>query len=175
MSTLKSLNEIQLPRTSDASDLFARQKEEVNNNRLGQNFRNIFAAVVALQDVAEGLDTRIAAAIPAMAARVTEVDTDGVWNWRKWSDGLIEAWLTSVSATLNCTTASGAMYVAEHTITLPTGLYATIESVSVTPINSTNYIACSVKSISATTLVIRVMCTANASVNVQFGVTVIGK
>lgn len=175
MSTLKSLNEIKLPRISAASDLFARQSEEVNNNRLNQNFRNLFAAVVSLQNTAEGLDARIAAAIPATAARVTKVSTDGVWNWREWSDGLIEAWLTSVSASLNCTAASGAMYVAEHTISLPASLFTSIESVSATPINSTDYIAAAVKSISASSLVLRVMCTVSASVGVQFGVTVIGK
>lgn len=175
MSTMKQINEIKLPRVSKPSDIFAMQSEASNNNRLNENFRVLFSAVIALQDVIEKLDARIAAAIPAMAARVTEVGSDGIWNWRKWSNGLIEAWLLSASAVLNLTTASGAMFVAEYTIALPTGLYATIESVSASPINSANYIACSVKSISSTTLVLRAMCTVNTSANVQFGVTVIGK
>ena len=175
MSTTKGLNEIKLPRVSRADDMFARQSEEVNNNRLNQNFRVILTAIINLEDIAEGIDDRIAAAIPAMANRVTEVGTDGIWTWRKWSDGRIEAWLTSISASLNCTTASGSMYVAEHTISLPTSLFASIDSVSATPINSTNYIAASVKSISASSLVLRVMCTVSATVGVQFGVTIIGK
>lgn len=175
MSKIKSLNQIRLPRVSDASDFLAHQSEEVNNNRLNQNFRNLFSAVVALEDFEEGIDKRINNAIPQMAARVVELGTDGIWSWRKWSDGLIEAWVTSVTAALSCTTASGSMFVASHTISLPTGLFSSVSSVSATPICSTNYIASCVKSITASTMSLAVMCSVSASVNVTFGISVIGK
>lgn len=172
---MRALNEISLSRTTKPEDLFGRQAEATNNNRLNQNFRMLQAAVNALELVIEDIDALITSKLPVQAALVSDLDSDGVWSWRVWDDGLIEARVITVAASINCNTASGSTYVAEVTIALPTDLFTTIENVLVTPICSGNYIAASVKSITASTLVLRIICTVSASISAQFGILVIGK
>ena len=101
--------------------------------------------------------------------------TDGIWNWNVWSDDAIDAFCKTVSTVANCTTASGSLYKAEITVNLPTGIFTTVSSVLVTPICSANVVLATVKSVSASQIVVVVLTTASASVNVELCLQVFGE
>ena len=51
---------------------------------------------------------------------IIEQGTDNDWTYRKWSDGLYEAWRFFQASGLNCTSASaGTWYGGQKTIALP--------------------------------------------------------
>ena len=58
---------------------------------------------------------------------VIESGTDGIWTYRKWSDGTAECWGRSAPVTYTHTTASGYGYYTSANFDLPTGLFQTVE------------------------------------------------
>lgn len=64
---------------------------------------------------------------------ITENGSDGIWRYRKWSSGRIEAWCTKTWSNVACTTSmAGGYRSADQTLALPSGLFTTIESCQAT-------------------------------------------
>ena len=60
------------------------------------------------------------------AAYITEEGTEGIWTWRKWSDGVAECWGT-MSQTITGWATWGNLYegtASTHTATYPNGLFS---------------------------------------------------
>ena len=173
--SLKALDQVYLPRTAKPGDFYGVQSEETNNNRVNGNFRKI---LVAINDLEASMATVVADVIAKLDLPdtvVTDVGTDGIWKWRKWNDGTIEAYATTVAAVVNCSTAYGSLYGAQTTISFPTSLFSSIAELSVTPICSANVVFVSIVSVTASTITVKVLTTTSASVTVQFAVNAIGK
>ena len=58
---------------------------------------------------------------------VIESGTDGIWTYRKWTDGTAECWGRTEATTYTHTTASGYGYYTTANFALPTGLFQTVE------------------------------------------------
>lgn len=173
--SMKALNRIAIPRVSKSDDFYGLQSEEENNNRLNANFRMIAAAILGLETSVDGVAAEVIAQLNLPSVYVTDTGSNGVWEWRKWSDGRIEAWATTISAAINCTTAYGALYGAETTISLPSDLFSNILTLSADPICATASAFLSVVSITASTVTVKVLTTVSSSIMVQFAMNVIGK
>lgn len=94
---------------------------------------------------------------------VIESGTDGIWTYRKWSDGTAECWGKTDPVTYTHTAQSGYGYYTSADFTLPTGLFKTVEvgladrlqGVGSTPFNT------------LITINVRVLTTTNFGVYVQ--------
>lgn len=175
MISMQALDTIYLPKTAKEDDFYGIQSQETNNNRLNSNFRKVATAIVDIYSQLDGVVDKVLAEIPTADAYVSDVSGDGNWAWRKWSDTLIEAWITTLTAVVNCTTAYGSLYGAQTTISLPASLFASISAINITPICSANVVFVSIVSVTASTITVKVLTTASASVSVQFGIHVFGK
>ena len=53
---------------------------------------------------------------------IVEEGTSGVWTYRKWNSGVIEAWFTG---TVSCgsTSAAGSVYRSSFTLAIPSGIF----------------------------------------------------
>lgn len=171
---MKALNVIYLPKVSKANDYVGSQSEERNQNKLNENFRMISAEINSILTELGGITEEVLAQIPIPSRYVKSDSTDGIWNWNIWSDNAIDAFCKTVSTVANCTTASGSLYKAEIAVNLPTGIFTTVSSVLVTPICSANVVLATVKSVSASQIVVVVLTTASASVNVELCLHVFG-
>lgn len=147
----------------------------MNQHRLNANFRCISNAILEHDDKLEKLPEEILARVNESAAFVKTVSSDGVWNWRVWSNGLVEAWITTLSASKNCTTAAGSLYTCDLSVSLPSDLLASVESVSVTPICSDQAVLPCLKSVSSSSITVVLLCTSSANVNVQLCIHLFGK
>ena len=56
------------------------------------------------------------------AVVVKDVGIDGVWRWRKWSNGKVEAW-GRITTAAQTGTAWGAVYYSDVNVTIPTGIF----------------------------------------------------
>ena len=173
--SLKALDQVYLPRTAKADDFYGVQSEETNNNRVNGNFRKILVAINDLEASMATVVEDVIAQLDLPVSFVTETGTDGIWEWREWNDGTIEAFVTTIAAVVNCTTAYGALYGAQTTISFPTSLFASISELQITPICSGNIVFVSVVSVTASTITVKVLTTSSASVTVQMSVHAIGK
>lgn len=173
--SLKALDQVYLPRTAKPDDFYGVQSEETNNNRVNGNFRKILVAVNELESSMATVVEDVLAQLNLPDTFVTETGTDGIWEWREWNDGTIEAFVTTIAAVVNCTTAYGALYGAQTTISFPTSLFASISELQITPICSANVVFTSVVSVTASTITVKVITTASSSVTVQMAVHAIGK
>ena len=173
--SLKALDQVYLPRTAKADDFYGIQSEETNNNRVNGNFRKILVAVNELETSMATVVSDVIAQLNLPDTFVSDTGTDGIWEWREWNDGTIEAFATTIAAVVNCTTAYGALYGAQTTISFPTSLFASITELQITPICSGNIVFVSVVSVTASTITVKVITTASSSVTVQMAVRAIGK
>lgn len=171
---MKALNEIKLPRVAKATDDAARQSEQMNQLRLNQNFKELANAVLSTDETLAAMPEKILQQVTKPKVYVIEVSTDGIWSWRKWSDGLIEAWVTTLDLVRNCTAAAGSLYSAEAEIDLPTRLFATVDAACLSPI-STSILSASIKSVSASALTVYLLSPVSANVSVRFGIYLLGK
>jgi hypothetical protein len=138
--SLKALEQIYLPRIAKPDDFYAIQSEETNNNRINGNFRKILAAVNQLEANAETLVDQVIEQLNLPDVFISDTGEDGTWTWRKWNDGTIEAFATTLDTVVNCSTAYGALYGAETTVSFPTSLLASVSEISVTPICSASVV-----------------------------------
>lgn len=70
----------------------------------------------------EGLNTEIKN--QAKKIQIIESGTDGIWNYRKWSDGTAECWGFAIVNVL-CSNQSGNIYCSDNiSVALPSGLFA---------------------------------------------------
>lgn len=66
--------------------------------------------------------------------RVVETGTDGIWQYRKWSDGTYDAWGKLSATGLELTQQSGGTYYSATSVPLPNPSFSTgIASVELTP------------------------------------------
>lgn len=172
---MKALNVIYLPRVAKTDDFTSVQTEERNQNNMQQNFRMIAVAVNALEESVKNMPDEILAKVIAPDVYVQESNSDGIWDWLKWSDGKINALGKTAATAVSCNTAAGAIYKGELTVSLPTSLFTTISSVLLTPICSANIVWATVKSVSATEIAIYVLTTASASITAEFSIQVYGE
>jgi len=66
---------------------------------------------------------------------VIESGTNGIWTYRKWSDGTAELWGTTQAATYNITNQYGGTYYTSASISVLTGIFQSIDSVSINRAN----------------------------------------
>lgn len=68
---------------------------------------------------------------------IVEEGTETIWTYRKWNSGIVECWGTTSSVTRAVTTKYGnGWYGPSETIGFPTGLFDSIVSVQVEPIDA---------------------------------------
>ena len=170
---MKALNDIQLPRTSALSST-AGQKERMNQQRLNENFRMISEAFFENEERMAALPKEILAQMLVPKSYVTSVGSDGVWTWRKWSDGTTEAWVKTFAAQKNCDTADGALFSGDLVVSLPNGLFSEILSVAATPISGGGALA-TIIGLSTSDITVRIYTTVSANVSVELGLYLYGK
>lgn len=173
--SLKALDQVYLPRTAKPDDFYGVQSEETNNNRVNGNFRKILVAVNELETSMATVVADVIAQLNLPDTFVSDTGTDGIWEWREWNDGTIEAFATTIAAVVNCTTAYGALYGSQTTISFPADLFTSISDLQITPICSANIVFVSVVSATASTITVKILTTASSSVTVQMAVRAIGK
>lgn len=66
---------------------------------------------------------------------VIEQDTSGIWKYRKWSSGIVECWGTTGTTNYNMTTAYGGTYYGTARISIPSGLFISIDTLNVNRAN----------------------------------------
>ena len=132
-------------------------------------------AINALEQSVENLPAQILAQVITPDAYVSEASSNGIWDWLKWSDGKIAATCKTAATVVNCSTAAGSLFKGELTLDLPTGLFTTTSSAFLTVICSANVVFGTVKSLSATQIVLTVLTTASASVTAEFCIQVNGE
>ena len=64
----------------------------------------------------------------ASTAVVVQSGTDGIWTYRKWSDGTAECWGRKGSQSYAMTSQSGSGYYTSTSVALPSGLFTEIKS-----------------------------------------------
>jgi hypothetical protein len=57
---------------------------------------------------------------------IIESGTDGIWTYRKWSDGTAECWGKTDAKTYSFTAQSGTGYYTSEQQNLPTGLFTSV-------------------------------------------------
>lgn len=142
--------------------------------RLNANFQSIFDKMVEHDEAIDGLPAVILAQVADPSDYVTEDGISGAWRYRKWSNGVIEAWTTTSSLSRNITTASGTLYSLEEAVTLPTSLFTNIDCVNVTAACASPIFA-SVKTITTSTLTALLCATASALYSLTLSVRIVGR
>lgn len=66
---------------------------------------------------------------------IIDSGTDGIWTYRKWSDGTAELWGTTQTATYNIANQYGGTYYTSTSIPVLTGIFKSIDSISVNRAN----------------------------------------
>lgn len=66
---------------------------------------------------------------------IVEQNTSGIWTYRKWNSGIAELWGTTATANYNITTQYGGIYYTTVPISVLTGIFTSINSVSVNRAN----------------------------------------
>ena len=68
---------------------------------------------------------------------LVEQGTDGIWTYRKWSDGTAECWGIYVNESVSIKTAWGSLYESNgYTVALPEGLFLEAPQLSVTSVSN---------------------------------------
>lgn len=173
---MKALNTIKYPRMFKLERTQEeRQYDESNQFRLNQNFRNITDAIVVLEESVESLPAKLLADVNVASDYVVAGGEDGNWLFRKWNSGIAECWCSSVDISKSVTTATGALYYAEHSLSLPPSLFTSVKIANVTPLSSAVLVFVSMKEISNTAVLLRVGSTASALISFKLQAHVIGK
>lgn len=66
---------------------------------------------------------------------IVEQGTSGVWTYRKWNSGIAELWGTTNTANYNMTTSYGGTYYGTATISIMSGIFESINSLTVNRAN----------------------------------------
>ena len=69
---------------------------------------------------------------------VTQVGSSGRWQYRKWSNGMVEAWATITKGSMTGVSLASPIYHTEQTIDFPSGLFSSEPRVYITT-NNSNY------------------------------------
>lgn len=69
---------------------------------------------------------------------VTQVGLSGRWQFRRWSNGMVEAWATIPKGSITGVSLASPIYHTEQTIDFPSGLFSSEPRVYITTSNS-NY------------------------------------
>lgn len=84
------------------------------------------------------LEKRIAELEEERADYVVEQGTNGNFTYRKWYSGIAELWGTTDTATYNLTSQYGGTYYGTYSLYIPTGIFASITSISINRANGGN-------------------------------------
>ena len=170
---MKALNNIQLPRTASLSSPSG-QSERMNQQRLNENFQMISEAFYENEARMAALPKEILAQMLVPKAYVASAGSDGVWTWRKWNDGTIDAWEKTFAAQKTCDTADGSLFYGEMAVSLPDGLFSEILSVGATPISAAGVLA-TITGLSASEMTVRLYTTSATNATVELGLYLYGK
>ena len=66
---------------------------------------------------------------------IVKQSTSGIWTYRKWNSGIAELWGTTATANYNITTQYGGSYYTTVNVSVLTGIFTSINSVSVNRAN----------------------------------------
>jgi hypothetical protein len=172
---VKALYEIRYPQLSQLDrTLDERRFDASNQERLNDNFRKISEELYQHGLSIDEVPDLIAAAIPNHADYLTDVSDVGIWTCRKWNSGRAECFGKTASLALTTSNASGNLFYAETTVTLPTDFFTSVLAVEVCPIGALLALA-SVKTVSTSQIVAYVANTANALINVVLSLYVAGR
>ncbi len=173
---MKALNTIRFPRMLQLSrSIEERQFDESNQFRMNQNFRAITDAVTAAEESLSLMPEKIMGSITVPDDYVTEIGESGVWKYRKWKNGTVECWCESLELQKAITAASGSLYVATDSLSLPSGFFSEIDSVLVGVAASSAVCFASVSSFSASSVSVNIASTISASVSLKLYAHVFGR
>lgn len=172
---LKAMNEVRLPRVAKENEDRKLQAEKINEERLNQNFKAISDSMYEIGEAISEVESEIKqeSSLNSTISIKDEFDS-GLFHVRKWSNGVIEAWGATLSAVVNCDTASGSLYYGDTTFALPSGLFSSVDMVSVTPVSSEAFTGI-VTSYDKDEINFRAFATTSESTNVSANLFIIGK
>lgn len=162
MNTMKALYNVSFPKIKDQTEA-ERHFNTTNNERLNANFAAIADSIYEVEAILDAVsDTIVAEGI------------SGSWYYIRFDSGIVMAWLITEVISEVISTALNALYSSEQSYDIPSGLFSSIEDVSVmvkcaTPVWAT------VKAIDVDALDIYFVTTASASYDVQTYARIIGR
>lgn len=173
---MKALYEVRFPRLSTVSrSNDERMYDESNQRRLNDNFRQIARAIGEHDDSIAAIPGLISAAIVTPDDYIEDAHELGSWTCRKWKNGRAECFGKTESRALSVTTASGGLYYAETTITLPTDFFTSVSAAFITSICGSPFAVASIKALSVSAINAYVANSTSALINVVLSVMVTGR
>ena len=162
MNTMQALHNISFPKIEKQTET-ERHFNTVNNERLNTNFRAIADSINEIEGI-----------LDAVADTISDEGISGSWYYIQLADGVVMAWLISDVISEVISTALNALYKSEQSYAIPTGLFSSIEDVSLS-VQCATPVWATIKAVSVTSLDIYFVTTASATYDVKTYARIIGR
>lgn len=129
---MRALSSVSLPRVAQAQDFHRAQAERTNDKRLNENFRLIQSSIAEMEIIEDSMGKRIEKLEnPAWTPALDSVSDSTNWRVIKYNTGDVFLYEKTANIVLTPSTAAGALYTANSSITYPF-TFTSVDNIQIT-------------------------------------------